>query len=249
MAMAGRFRSSVPRFAKSLISDSLSTQRSAVERSLLCPIFTDPQQSRNFSSASPAKEPKIKVPLALFGGSGNYASALYIAAAKAKSLDKVESELLDLVAAIEKSPTFSQFMKDLAVPADTRVKAITEICDQAKFSEVTKNFLVVLADNGRLRSVDTIAKRFSDLTMAHRGEVKAVVTTVIPLPAEEEKELKDTLQEILGKGKKVKLEQKIDPSILGGLVVEFSQKVFDMSIKTRAKQMERFLRDPINFDA
>lgn len=39
--------------------------------------------------------------------------------------------------------------------------------------------------------------------------------------------------------------QQIDPSILGGLVVEFSQKVFDMSIKTRAKQMERFLREPI----
>lgn len=38
----------------------------------------------------------------------------------------------------------------------------------------------------------------------------------------------------------------IDPSILGGLVVEFGQKVFDMSIKTRAKQMERFLREPIN---
>ena len=38
----------------------------------------------------------------------------------------------------------------------------------------------------------------------------------------------------------------IDPSILGGLVVEFGQKVFDMSIQTRAKQMERFLREPVN---
>ncbi|KAJ0792724.1 putative ATPase, OSCP/delta subunit, F1F0 ATP synthase OSCP/delta subunit domain superfamily [Helianthus annuus] len=120
-----------------------------------------------------------QVPVAMFGGSGNYASALFIAAAKAKALDKVESELLDLVAATEKSPTFSQFMKDLAVPADTRVKAVTEICDQAKFSEVTKNFLILLADNGRLRHVDTITKRFSDLTMAHRGEIKAIVTTVI----------------------------------------------------------------------
>ncbi|KAD5802859.1 hypothetical protein E3N88_14219 [Mikania micrantha] len=176
MAMAGRIRSSVPRVVKSLMSDSLSAQRSIVERSFICPNFIDSQHSKNFSSASPPKEPKIKVPVAMFGGSGNYASALFIAAAKAKALDKVESELLDLVAATEKSPTFAQFMKDLAVPADTRVKAITEICDQAKFSE-------------------------------------------------------------------------IDPSILGGLVVEFGQKVFDMSIKTRAKQMERFLRDPINFDS
>ncbi|KAI3764310.1 hypothetical protein L2E82_14317 [Cichorium intybus] len=247
--MAARVRSTVSGFSKALMSDSFLTQRSTVARALICPNLTNSEQSRNFASASAPKEPKIKVPVAMFGGSGNYASALYIAAAKAKALDKVESELLDFVSATTKASTFSQFMKDLAVPADIRVKAINEICSQAKFSDVTKNFLVVLADNGRLRHVDTIAKRFSDLTMAHRGEVKAVVTTVIPLPAEEEKELKETLQEILGKGKKVKLEQKIDASILGGIVVEFGQKVFDMSIKTRAKQMERFLRDPINFDA
>lgn len=51
----------------------------------------------------------------------------------------------------------------------------------------------------------------------------------------------------MGKGKKVNIEQKIDPSILGGLVIEFGQKVFDMSIRTRARQMERLLREPINF--
>lgn len=39
--------------------------------------------------------------------------------------------------------------------------------------------VVVLAENGRLRYVDSIAKRFLELTMAHKGEVKAVVTTVI----------------------------------------------------------------------
>ncbi|XLU68471.1 hypothetical protein S245_027524 [Arachis hypogaea] len=82
--------------------------------------------------------------------------------------------------------------------------------------------------------------------MAYKGEVKAIVTTVIPLPAEEEKALKETLQQMLGTGAKVHLEQKIDPSILGGLVLEFSQKVFDMSIKTRAQQMERILREPIS---
>ncbi|GFY92243.1 delta subunit of Mt ATP synthase [Actinidia rufa] len=70
--------------------------------------------------------------------------------------------------------------------------------------------------------------------------------TYLPLPTEEEKELKETVQDVIGHGKKVKLEQKIDPSILGGLVVEFGQKVFDMSIKSRARQMERFLQEPIN---
>ncbi|KAK9111564.1 hypothetical protein Scep_019083 [Stephania cephalantha] len=242
MALTGRLRSTVPLIRRALRSESASAQRLADQST-----FAAPEFARRYSSA-PAKA-KIKVPLALFGGSGNYASALYLAAVNANVLEKVEAEILDLVEASKKSPTFSQFTKDLSVPSETRVKAISEISSQAKFSDITKNFLVVLAENGRLRHVDTIAKRFAELSMAHKGEVKAIVTTVIPLPPQEEKELKETLQDIIGQGKKVKLEQKIDPSILGGLVVEFSQKVFDMSIKTRARQMERFLRDPVNFDS
>ncbi|KAI3782485.1 hypothetical protein L2E82_12533 [Cichorium intybus] len=75
------------------------------------------------------------------GGSGNYASALYIAATKANALDKVESKLLYFVSATTIASAFSQFMEDLAVPADIRVKFINEICSQANFSDVTKNFL------------------------------------------------------------------------------------------------------------
>jgi len=184
--------------------------------------------------------------LAMFGGSGNYASALYIAAVKAKAVEKVDSEIQQFVESVKNSALVSQFIKDISVAKDVRVKAIEEISREAKFSEVTKNFLVVVAENGRLKNIDTIAKRFAELAMAYKGEVKATVTTVFPLPAEEEKAIKETVQEIIGSGAKVTLEQKIDPSILGGLVLEFSQKVFDMSIRTRAQQMERILREPIN---
>ncbi|CAK9139352.1 unnamed protein product [Ilex paraguariensis] len=70
--------------------------------------------------------------------------------------------------------------------------------------------------------------------------------SVIALPPEEEKELQKTVQDIIGLGKKAELEQKIDPSILGGLLVEFGQKVFDMSIKTKAQQMEGVLPEPVS---
>ncbi|XP_057529556.1 ATP synthase subunit O, mitochondrial-like [Amaranthus tricolor] len=241
MAMNQRIRASVPLFQKVLAADSLSCGRSTLQKSNPNFIIAE----RNYATA-PAKTDKIKVPIALFGAFGNYASALYLAATKANAFEKVEAELFDLVEATKKSPTFSQFTRDPTVPADVRKKAIEDICAQAKFSDVTRNLLLIMAENGRLRYLDGITKKFSELTMAHRGEMKATVTTVIPLPPAEEKELKEALQEILGEGMTVKLEQKIDPSILGGLVVEFGQKVFDMSIKTRAKQMERFLREPVN---
>jgi len=59
-------------------------------------------------------------------------------------LDKVESEIKTIVEASKKSPLFSQFIKDLSVPKETRVKAITEIFAEAGFSDVTKNFLGML---------------------------------------------------------------------------------------------------------
>ncbi|KAK1287678.1 hypothetical protein QJS10_CPB19g01065 [Acorus calamus] len=197
-------------------------------------------------SGNPIFAAASEVPLSLYGGTGNYASALFISASKAKVLDKVESELANIVQATKKSTVFTQFMKDLSVPAETKVKAVQEIFSEAGFSDVTKNFLAVLAVNGRLRYLERIAQRFTDLTMAHRGEVKAVVTSVAPLGPAEEKDLKEALQYILGEGKTVKLEQKIDPSILGGLVVQYGEKLFDFSIKRRAKEMEKFLRDPAN---
>ncbi|XP_073025770.1 ATP synthase subunit O, mitochondrial-like [Primulina eburnea] len=239
--MARRLRSALPLLRRTLTADA--------QKAFVYPTFANAEFSRNYATISPVKEQKVKVPFAMYGVSGNYASALYLAAVKANVLDKVESELLVLIEASKKSPKFSQFMKDISVSADIRVKAMHDIGSQAKFDDITKNFLALVAEKGRLGHIERIAQRFSELTMAHRGEVKAIVTSVIDLPPEEEKELKETLQDIIGQGKTVKLEKKVDPSILGGLVVEFQQKVFDMSIKTRALQMERFLRQPINLDA
>ncbi|RWR82824.1 ATP synthase subunit O, mitochondrial [Cinnamomum micranthum f. kanehirae] len=266
MAFAGRLRSNISVFQMILRTESVLAQRTVPQRShgipdfalakvclgmtVECRLRSAPLKSlRNYASAPVSKEEKVKVPLALFGVSGNYASALFLAASKANILDKVESEILDIVEASKKSPVFSQFIKDLSVPGETRVKAVQEIFSEAGFSDITKNFLAVLAENGRLRHIESIAKSFVELTMAHRGEVKAIVTTVIPLPLVEEKQLKATLQDIFGRGKTVKLEQKINQSILGGLVVEFGQKLFDMSFRTRVRQMEKLLRDPVNLES
>ena len=88
---------------------------------------------------------KFQVPLVLFGGAGNYASALYIAAVKANALDTVEYEILDFLEASKRSDNFSQFMKNLSVSRGVSVKALTAICSETKFSDVTKNFLGMIS--------------------------------------------------------------------------------------------------------
>lgn len=83
----------------------------------------------------------FQVPLALVGENGNFASWLYIAAVKMNSLEKIESDLSELTEAMKTSPIFAQFTKDPSVPRQTRLAAIRDVCDEAKFAEPTKNFL------------------------------------------------------------------------------------------------------------
>lgn len=83
----------------------------------------------------------FQVPIALVGENGNFASWLYIAAVKMNSLEKIESDLSEMIEAMKTAPIFAQFTKDPSVPRGTRLAAIRDACDQAKFAEPTKNFL------------------------------------------------------------------------------------------------------------
>jgi F-type H+-transporting ATPase subunit O len=77
----------------------------------------------------------------MFGGSGNYASAVYIAAVKANAVEKVDAELSQFVESVKASALTSQFIKDISVKKDVRVKTIHDIATEAKYSDVTKSFL------------------------------------------------------------------------------------------------------------
>ncbi|RYR43982.1 hypothetical protein Ahy_A08g040357 isoform B [Arachis hypogaea] len=145
MALCSRIRSGISVFNKLAFAAS---QRSTLQRSLIAP--SNSLVSRGYANVPGAKEDKVKVPLAMFGGSGNYASALYIAAVKANSVEKVESEILQFVEAVKNSTKVSQFISDLSVKKDIRVKVIEDIAGQSKFSDVTKNFLGMFASYGSI---------------------------------------------------------------------------------------------------
>ncbi|XP_057871365.2 ATP synthase subunit O, mitochondrial isoform X2 [Cryptomeria japonica] len=166
------------------------------------------QVPRNFSTGKQLEEAYIKVPIPMYGVTGNYASALYIAAVKADKLEAVQSELKSIMEASKASPAFQNFMKDLSIPSKIRVKAVTEIFQEARFSDITKNFLATVAEHGRLRLLEGILKKFKRLTMAHFREVDVIVTTAIPLPEKEEKDLRNVVVNLIGEGVTVRLEQK-----------------------------------------
>ncbi|KAH7277159.1 hypothetical protein KP509_39G036800 [Ceratopteris richardii] len=133
----------------------------------------------------------------------------------------------------------------MSMPNKERVKIVQSLFKELGYSEISINFLALLAENGRLRNFKEVMKSLSELNMAHRKEVKATVTTVVELKDKELGELMKSLKKFVGSDHTILLEQKIDKRIMGGLVVDIGEKHIDLSIATKLKDMERVLREPL----
>eukprot|EP00850_Spirogloea_muscicola_P012225 SM000078S22084 [mRNA] locus=s78:305941:307019:+ [translate_table: standard] len=185
--------------------------------------------------------PFAQPPIPLYGVAGKYAGALYVAAAKAKEFDKVEKELLGITEAAKKDEKLRSFLKDPSVERNVRLKAIEELAKAAGFSTITKNFLLILAENGRLRYLEKIAEAYEELLTAHRGQVKAVVTAALELESHEISEIKEALKSFIKPGQTLLLQHQVDRSILGGLVIDIGDRHIDLSIDSSIKKVEQML--------
>ena len=110
-------------------------------------------------------------------------------------------------------------------------KAIAAVAKAMKLDALTAKTLGVLADNRRLSETSSVARAFSTLAAAHRGEVTAEVTSAHALSAAQTKALLATLKTRVGSN--VAIQTKVDPSLLGGLTVRIGSQMIDNSIKTR----------------
>eukprot|EP00250_Pteridium_aquilinum_P027155 c34319_g1_i1 orf=207-929(+) len=204
-------------------------------------------QVRDFSAGQPPKatEIPVRIPVKVHGVAGKYAASLYVVAVQAKALEPIYEELNEILKAAEKSSTFGEYLRDLSVPNKERVKAVRTLFEELGFSEISINFLSLLAENGRLHGFQEIMKCLSELVMAYKKQVKATVTTVVELKPKEMDDLKKSLKRFVEPDHTILLDQKIDRRIMGGLVVDIGEKHIDLSIATKLKNMERVLREPL----
>ena len=107
-------------------------------------------------------------------------------------------------------------------------------------SQLTKNFIGVLAGNRRLAKLPEIVRAFAAIAAAQRGEVTAEVTSAHPLNADQIAQLSARLK--AREGKEVKIKANVDPEILGGLVVRIGSRQIDSSIRTRLNTLANAMK-------
>lgn len=171
---------------------------------------------------------------------GRYASALFDLASENGTVTAVESDLGQLETALAESSELAAVTTNPKVGRSDAQKALWGVSAILGVTELTQNFLGVLAQNRRLAELPKVIRAFRSIAAAQRGEVTAEVTSAHPLTDTQLADLKARLT--AREGRTVKLSTKVEPDLLGGLVVTIGSKRIDASIRTRLNSLSQAMK-------
>ena len=163
---------------------------------------------------------------------GRYATALFGLARDQSQIDAVSRSLDHVEQAMTESADFRALVTSPLVGRADAAKTIAALAPSLKIDPLTANFLAVLAGNGRLAELRNVIRSVRALAANHRGEVTAEVTSARPLDDTQIAALKAKLKARVG-GTEIAIDAKVDPALLGGLVVRLGSQMIDASIRTK----------------
>jgi F-type H+-transporting ATPase subunit delta len=172
---------------------------------------------------------------------GRYATALFDLAKEANAIDAVQADLARFDALVAESADLFRLVRSPAFSTDEQLKALTAVLDRAGIGGLAGNFLKLVTTNRRLFSVRDMIKAFGELVAQHKGEATAQVTVAEQLKDEHVQSLRDALKAVSGKN--VSLDIKVDPAIIGGLVVKLGSRMVDSSLRTKLNAIKHAMKE------
>ncbi len=173
---------------------------------------------------------------AVSGVPGRYAFALFELASESKAVSTTAEALNAFHAVVEESDDLRRLMQSPVFKAEDQLAAIEAIAARGKMSGIALNFLRVMATNRRLAAVPAAIQSFNTLVAQSKGEETAEVTSAEALTAKQIADLKASLKSAIGSD--VSLTQKVDPAILGGLIVKVGSRMMDNSLRTKLNSLK-----------
>jgi F-type H+-transporting ATPase subunit delta len=171
---------------------------------------------------------------------GRYATAVFELAQEEKAVDSLERDFMALKAMIAESPDLARLVKAPVFSREEQAKAMTAVLAAMQATPLATRTVLLLASKRRLFAIGDIIKAFERLVARQRGEVSAQVTSARALSDAQTEELKAILRSKLGR--EARLETKVDPSLLGGLVVKVGSRMIDSSLRTKLDGLRLAMR-------
>jgi F-type H+-transporting ATPase subunit delta len=176
------------------------------------------------------------------GMAGRYANALFELAREDKATDAVKADLERFDALIAENPDLNRLVRSPVFDADEQLRALAAILDKAGIGSLAAKFLRVITTNRRLFALRDMIRGYRALVAQHKGEVTANITVAEPLNDKNLGALKSALKSVTG-GKDIDLDVKIDPAIIGGLVVKVGSRMVDSSLRTKLNAIKIAMKE------
>ncbi len=174
------------------------------------------------------------------GFPARYASALYALASEKGVLDQVIAEVAALGVLLERDPELARLVANPLTDVAKVAPVLNAALAAQGISDLVRNFVSVTAVNRRMRDLPRIAAGFARYVAGRRGEVVAEVISAQKLTDSQRQALYARLTEA-GYGS-AKLQEQVDPSLLGGLVLKIGSKLYDTSLKSRLNRLNHSLK-------
>lgn len=165
-----------------------------------------------------------------------YATALYELADEQKALDAVAGDLRTLRGMIDESADLKRLIRSPVLTRAEQGKAIAALAERAGFQRLVANILGLLARNRRLFVLPEVINAYLAELAARRGEITAQVIAAQELSEAQRLTLDDKLRRAVGG--KVAIELRVDPSLLGGLIVKLGSRMVDASLSSKLQRLQ-----------
>jgi F-type H+/Na+-transporting ATPase subunit alpha len=170
-----------------------------------------------------------------------YASGLYEAAKSLKLLDDVSAELASCTQALLEKEGLLTFITARARTHQEREEILLSLPEDTKAGHVIANFFKLLNEADRIGLIQHIDAAYKDILQKASGIVTVQATTSTALSDKEQQEITAKIVQLVGSDK-ITIQNKVDPKILGGMIVQIGSVQIDDSVKTKLERMQKHLQ-------
>jgi len=174
------------------------------------------------------------------GLAARYAAALFELAEESHGFDAVADDLRALRAMLAESADLVRLIRSPVLSREEQGKAVAALAERAALSALTRNFLGVVAANRRLFAVPAMIEAYLKQLAERRGEVTAEVTVAHPLGEARQAALTEQLRRIVGA--RVAVDVRVNPALLGGMIVKVGSRMVDASLSSRLQRLRLAMR-------
>ena len=175
------------------------------------------------------------------GLAGRYAGALYALAVESGKIDAVVKDMNGVAELVSANQDMRMLVESPAITWAEQTKAVTAVLEKGGADALTVKFVGTVASNGRLHALSRIISAFLAEHARRRGEVSAEVISAIEMDDARRARVEQAVSKLAGSDK-LSLSMRVDPSLIGGLVVRIGSRMIDTSIRTKLNRLETAMK-------